>query len=94
MVIAGLVIGAIAIVAAIAFGIWNIHLSIKELREQREIGEGIEKLASGTLKAIEKNGVGIEKLASGTLKAIEKNGAQTRRAIVAAHQSIKEELDK
>ena len=76
MVIAGLVIGAIAIVAAIAFGIWNIHLSIKELREQREIGEGIEKLASGTLKAIEKN------------------GAQTRRAIVAAHQSIKEELDK
>ncbi len=105
MAIAGLTIGGIALVAALVFGIWNIRLSVRELREQNDIAKGIQyaceeikTTAEGTLKAIEKDGAEsrrtIEKDGAESRRTIEKDGAESRQDILAVHKSIKEELGK
>jgi hypothetical protein len=60
---AGVIFAIIGIGLALIFGIWGIYLSYRELKELNDVSrgikylaDGIENLARGALKAIEKDG--------------------------------------
>ena len=93
----GLILGTLALIAGLLFGIYHIaqsernkdKLSDALVEAKTQLGDSV---ASDLRMLGDSVASDLRVLGEVTLKAIEKDGAESRSAILAVHKSIKEEL--